>query len=306
MSSVKVIKMNSSTAIPIIGLGAWAPPNPEAAKEAKNWILSALKCGYRHIDTALSYGTEKAVGDAIRESGIDRETIYVTTKLPWNHHGRVLESMEESLKNLGLPWVDLYLMHWPICMEYDANTFDPKHPDGSPKVTEDVTFIQSWEVMCSLTARGKCEAVGVSNFSIKCLEELLAHTRHVPCCNQVEMHPYLAQNDLRAYCQEKGIVMVAYTPSGYDIVRKDPVIVEIAAKHKVTSNQVILAWHNARDTVVIPKSSKLEHQIENLTLPTLDEEDMVKINSLDRGLRLCNKVDEKDEVFGWPRERMGW
>lgn len=304
--AVKYIQMNSKTDIPVIGLGGWAPATEEARREAKGWILSAIKSGYRHIDTALGYGTEKVVGEAIRESGVPREEIFVTTKLPWNHHTRVTESMQESLNNLGMEWVDLYLIHFPIAMEYDPSTFDPKNPDGTWRVDEKAKFQDTWADMTKLLDQGKCKAIGVSNFSIKTLEELLRSTNVVPCCNQVELHPYLAQNDLREYCKEKGIVVVAYAPSGYDAVRNDPTIVEIAKKHGVSSNQVILAWHLVRDTVVIPKSSNAERQMQNLLLPTLDQDDMKKINALDRGQRICNPVDEKGETFGWKRERMGW
>lgn len=306
-STVKSLKLNSGTEIPVIGLGGWAPPTEEAQKAAKDWVLSAIKIGYRHIDTALSYGTEKAVGDAIRESGKPREEIFVTTKLPWNHHTRVSQSVEQSLSNLGFEWVDLYLMHFPIALEYDPTTYDPKHPDGTLRVDENAKFQDTWADMIKYVLKtGKARAIGVSNFSVKTLEELLASTDVVPACNQVELHPYLAQNDLVQYHKEKGIITVAYTPSGYDVVRNDPVIVEIAKKHNVSSNQVILAWHLSRDTVVVPKSSNAGRQKENLVLPTLDQSDLDKINSLDRGQRLCNKVDDKGEFAGWKRERMGW
>lgn len=262
--------------------------------------MSALKIGYRHIDTAYAYGTEKAVGEAIIESGVDREDVFVVSKLPGHHHGRVLESIQETLDNLGFRWLDMYLMHWPIA---DAPKEDP---EGTPKAAHRPTFNETWAQMEQCLRQSKCEAIGVSNFSIKTLEELLKTARVKPAMNQVEMHPYLAQNDLLAFCKKHDIAVVAYTPSGTDIVRKDPVIVELAAKYDVTPTQIILAWHLSRNVVVIPKSTNEERQKENFNLPTLEDEDVKKIDALDRGQRICNKAGEDGLVWGMSYEELGW
>ncbi|KAJ7456890.1 reductase AKOR2 [Mycena latifolia] len=301
MFTGRIVKMpNSSTACPIIGTGAWAPDNGEERTTiAKQWLGSALKVGYRHIDTAYSYGTEKAVGEAIRESGIDREDVFVVSKLPPEHHGRVAESIQESLDNLGFKWLDMYLMHWPFAAPYEDND-----PDGTPKTLP--TINETWEQMEQCLRKTKCEAIGVSNFSIKTLEQLFTTAKVKPAMNQVEMHPYLAQNDLLEFCRKHDIAVVAYNPSGTDIVRKDPVIVELAAKYNVAPTQIILAWHLSRNVVVIPKSTSEERQKENFNLPTLEDEDVKKIDALDRGQRICNKADENGLVYGMSYEQLGW
>ncbi|KAJ7042816.1 NADP-dependent oxidoreductase domain-containing protein [Mycena alexandri] len=305
----RIVKMpNSGTSCPIIGTGAWAPNvGEERTTKARQWLLSALKTGYRHIDTAYSYGTEKAVGEAIVESGINREDIFVVSKLPPNHHGRVLESIQESLDNLGFKWLDMYLMHWPVAAAYEGEDPEPLHPDGTPKAVDSPTFKETWKAMEDALRQSKCEAIGVSNFSVKNLEELMSNTRGVkPAMNQVEMHPYLAQNDLLAFCKKHDIAVVAYTPSGTDVVRNDPVIVELAAKYNATPTQIILAWHLSRNVVVIPRSTREDRQKENFNPPTLEDEDIKKIDALDRGERICNKADENGLVYGMSYEQLGW
>jgi len=306
----RIVKMpNSGTSCPIIGTGAWAPNvGEERTTKARQWLLSALKTGYRHIDTAYSYGTEKAVGEAIVESGINREDIFVVSKLPPNHHGRVLESIQESLDNLGFKWLDMYLMHWPVAAVYEGEDPEPLHPDGTPKVVEVPTLKETWKAMEEVLRQSKCEAIGVSNFSVKNLEEIISNTpRSVkPAMNQVEMHPYLAQNDLLAFCKKHDIAVVAYTPSGTDVVRNDPVIVELAAKYNATPTQIILAWHLSRNVVVIPRSTNEDRQKENFNPPTLEDDDIKKIDALDRGQRICNKADENGLVYGMSYEQLGW
>ncbi|KAJ7054749.1 NADP-dependent oxidoreductase domain-containing protein [Mycena amicta] len=296
----RVVKLpNSGTSCPIIGLGAWAPDRgEERTTRARQWIASALKMGYRHIDTAYVYGTEKAVGEAIKEAGVDREDVFVVSKLSWHHHHRVMESIQESLDNLGFKWLDMYLMHWPF----------PVVPTegGGMKSVDKPTIRETWEAMEQVLRHSKCEAIGVSNFSIKNLEEILKHSRTKPAMNQVEMHPYLAQNELLEFCRKHDIAVVAYTPSGTDTVRNDPVIVALAEKYKVTSTQIILAWHLSRNVVVIPRSASEEHQRENFNLPTLEDEDVKKIDALDRGQRICNAPDENGEVYGMSMEQLAW
>ncbi|KAF7307821.1 Aldo-keto reductase [Mycena kentingensis (nom. inval.)] len=295
----RVVKLpNSSTSCPIIGLGAWAPNvGEERTTRAREWITSALKMGYRHIDTAWVYGTEKAVGEAIKEAGVDREDVFVVSKLPSHHHGRVAESIQESLDNLGFKWLDMYLMHWPIPMS---------SPEASATALDTPTFVETWQAMENVLRHSKCEAIGVSNFSIKNLEELMKHARTKPAMNQVEMHPYLAQNDLLAFCNKNHIAVVAYTPTGKDTVRSDPVIVSLAEKYQVTSAQIILAWHLSRGVIVIPRSANEVHQKENFNLPTLEPKDLKQIDALDRGERICNKPDNDGMVMGMPAERLGW
>jgi len=302
MSPVPIVKLNNGVSIPAVGLGVWAGFKPEDISQAKSWVLSALKVGYRHIDTALMYGTEGVVGEAIKESGIPREEIVITTKLPWNHHGSVSESFEISRQNLGVEYIDLYLVHWPQSVIYE----DEENPLETYKIVDSPTFHDSWAELEKLLASGKVKAIGVSNFSIKTLEELFETAKVTPAVNQVEMHPYLTQNDLVEFCAKKGIIPTAYTPTGYANVRDNPLIVELAAKYKASTAQIVLAWHLARGTVVVPKSANIERQKENINLPTLDAEDVNKITGLDRGERLFNKPDEHGMVWGWTTEQIGW
>ncbi|PPR02302.1 hypothetical protein CVT24_011640 [Panaeolus cyanescens] len=306
-ASQRRIKLNNGLTIPVIGTGAWAPSDPESQAKVSNWLTNALKNGYRHIDTAYIYGTEKATGEAIRASGVPREEVFVTTKLPWHHHDMVAKSLEESLANLGTHYVDLYLMHWPQALVYEEGNMFPQNEDGTYKAIQEVKFHETWREMEKLLDTGKARAIGVSNFSIKTLEQLLSTAKVVPAVNQVELHPYLAQNALRDYCASKGIALMAYAPSGFSDVRSDPVIRCIAKKYGVTPNQVTLAWHVSRGTLIIPKSENHERQLENFHLPSISPVDLEKVWALDRGQRICNKADPvHGQVWGWTLEQLGW
>ncbi|KAF5391994.1 hypothetical protein D9757_003308 [Collybiopsis confluens] len=252
-----------------------------------------------------SYGTEKAVGLALKDSGLKREEVFITTKLPMTDYDRVQESFSESLTNLDLDYVDLYLLHFPQCVVAEGGTF-ARNADGTLKTVSSPTFVEVWSEIEKIFEQKKAKAIGVSNFSIKNLEILLKKAKVVPAVNQVELHPYLFQPELRKYCKEKEIAIQAYAPSGYDTVRSDPVITEVSKRVKASPNQVILAWHLAKETLVVPKSVKEDHQRENFNLPVLAEEDVKKIDALDRGQRLCNKPDAKGFVWGWTMEQLGW
>ncbi|PCH41513.1 Aldo/keto reductase [Wolfiporia cocos MD-104 SS10] len=306
MSSVPKFKLNTGALIPSVGLGGWGGLTKEERAATVPWFVTALKSGYRHIDTAWAYGTEKYVGEAIRQSGVPREEIWITTKLPWHHPGlRTAEqSIDESLKNLGTDYVDLYLLHWPQVIDWpdEDSEFlaEIKTRNSSP------TFNETWVGLEEVYAKGKAKNIGVSNFSVQNLEKLLATAKIVPAVNQVELHPYLAQEELKAYCDSKGIVLTAYTPTGYNTVRSDPLIVELTRKYNVTPAQIILAWHNSRGVVVVPKSSDAQRQRDNLNLPNVAPEDLKRISALDRNERLCNKADPDGKVYGWTYEQLGW
>ncbi|KAG6878012.1 hypothetical protein C0992_008759 [Termitomyces sp. T32_za158] len=265
--SVPTYTLNNGVRIPAVAHGAWAPDTEEARHNAKEWLLTALKVGYRHIDTAQDYNTEKVVSVVIKESGIPREEIFITSKLSPSNQHRVAESFEESLQALS------FLIHWPQAIPKPDGHGLRKNPDGTYKIREDVTFHQAWAELEKLFQAGKIKAIGVSNFSVKTLEELAKTATITPAVNQVELHPYLAQENLREYCDKKGIVIAAYTPSGYDNVRKDPLIIKLAEKYK---------------------------------LPTLETEDIIKVSKLDRNQRICNAADEHGQILGWSLERMGW
>ncbi|KZT55833.1 Aldo/keto reductase [Calocera cornea HHB12733] len=303
MSTVPIVTLNNGVKLPAIGLGCWSGTTPEEQAKSEPWILTALQNGYRHLDTAYGYGTEKYVGNAIRSSGIPREEIFVTTKLPSNHHARVAESLEESLKRAGLDYFDLYLMHWPMAFHYRPDGY--KRPDGKPDLDEETTFSKTWADMEKLVGTGKVRAIGISNFSIQNLEILLKDAKIVPAMNQVELHPLLRQEDLVQYCKGKGIMLTAYSPTGYAQVREHPVVVKIAEKHKASPAQIALAWHVQRGYAACPKSTNSERQKENINLPTLDAEDIEKLNSIDENRHLCN-YGPGPLVSGWTYEQLGW
>ncbi|KDQ49936.1 hypothetical protein JAAARDRAFT_211958 [Jaapia argillacea MUCL 33604] len=337
MSSVPYLTLNTGASMPQIGLGCWGGVTEETRAAAADWILNALKLGYRHLDTAWIYGTEVSTGKAIKASGIPREEIFVTTKLPWHHGARVELSIQDSLDRLGLDYVDLYLVHFPqvAAFEGDDNS-EPLDSFGDLKVVPSPTFVEVWQQMEKVYASGKAKAIGVSNFSIKNLEILLKTAKIVPAANQVEyapssfsppslsslpflpsghhtpadlrgrLHPYLQQPDLMAYCSSKGIKVIAYTPTGYGTVRSDPTITSLASKYNVMPAQIILGWHVLRGNAAVPKSSDGERQGANLVIPKLTKEDFETVCKLDRNERLCNKANERGKVYGWTYEQLGW
>ncbi|KAJ6457401.1 NADP-dependent oxidoreductase domain-containing protein [Mycena vitilis] len=310
MAAIPSNKLNTGALIPAIGIGA-APEafSEEAIADTERWLLTAFKAGYRHLDTAYLYGTEPQVGAAIRASGLSREEVFVTTKLPWHHTKYVRRSFDESLSKLGLDYVDLYLVHWPQSVEYPGGYDAPSAFDAivkELKIVETPTFNETWAELERLHASGRARAIGVSNFSIKTLEQLFKTANIVPAVNQIELHPYLAQTELLEYCRKKGIVVTAYSPSGHAQVRNDPTIVALAEKYKVSPTQIILAWHIARGVTVLPKSSNAGRQKENLTLPTLSAEDLASVTALDRNERTVYKMDSGGKLWGWTAEQYGW
>ncbi|KAJ7663834.1 NADP-dependent oxidoreductase domain-containing protein [Mycena polygramma] len=310
MTAIPSLKLNTGALIPAIGLGAGPDVfTGDAYKDYEKWVLTALKAGYRHIDTAYVYGTEAYVGAALRASGLPREEVFVTTKLPWYHPKYVARSFEESLSRLGLDYVDLYLIHFPQTIVYPGGYDAPAtlvEMATNLKVVETPSLNDTWTELERLHASGRARAIGVSNFSIKTLEQLFKTAKIVPAVNQVEMHPYLAQTELLEYCRKKGIVVTAYSPSGHAQVRNDPTIVALAEKYKVSPTQIILAWHLARGVVTVPKSSNAGRQKENITLPTLSAEDVASVTAFDRNERIINKIGADGKNWGWTAEQYGW
>ncbi|KAJ7920268.1 NADP-dependent oxidoreductase domain-containing protein [Mycena leptocephala] len=299
MAAIPLIELNTGAKILAIGLGGGPDDfTPAALVDAKRWFLTAFEAGYRHFDTAYFYGTEPALGAALRASKVPREEVFITTKLP-PHHGRYVErSLNESLSRLDVDYVDLYLMHWPQALTYPAGYDLPPTVEEiwtSWKLDEEHTFNETWAEMERLHASGKARAIGVSNFSIKTLEELFKTAKIVPAVNQIEMHPYHTDTELLEYCRKKGIVKL----------RDDPVIVGLAEKYKVQPTQIILAWHVARGVVAVPKSSNAGRQKETLSLST---EDVASVSALDRKQR-CEQwgtFGPDGKFFGWTREQLGW
>ncbi|MFF1655216.1 aldo/keto reductase [Streptomyces sp. NPDC058255] len=243
MISIPAHALNDGTKIPAIGLGTWPMDDAQAEKA----VSEALAIGYRLIDTATNYRNETGTGRGIARSDVPREEIVVTTKLPGRHHGyeETLTSFEESRRRLGLAYVDLYLIHWPL-----------------PRVGK---YPESWKAMVKLREEGLVRSIGVSNFTPEHITRLEEETGVLPSVNQIELHPYLLQDELRAFHTEKGIVTESWSPLGRGSqLLDDPTLTEIAQAHGVTPGQVVLRWHTQLGAVPIPKSADPGRQRENL------------------------------------------
>ncbi|KAG8926351.1 hypothetical protein FRC02_008957 [Tulasnella sp. 418] len=276
------IKLNNGLKIPTIGLGTWQSPPGQVATAVEH----ALKNGYRHLDCAWIYGNEAEVGQGIKASGVPREQLFITSKVWTTYMGRVEESLQMTLNALGTDYLDLYLIHWPVALNPNGNDPKfPKHPDGSRDVLLDWDLSETWRQMEEIYASGRVRAIGVSNWSEPNLQLLEKTWTVVPAVNQVELHPYLPQHDLKKYCESKGIYLEAYSPLGSTTspLLKDSVILRIAEKHSVSVANVLISWAVNRGTVVLPKSVTPSRITENNKVIELDSEDMTQLDGLAAG-----------------------
>ncbi len=265
MAHVPTISLNQGGAIPQLGYGVFKV-DPAQAERA---VGMAIEAGYRSIDTARIYKNEEGVGAAIARSAVERDSLFVTTKL-WNDdqgYDEALRAFDGSLGRLGLDTVDLYLIHWP-------------------KPSQD-RFVDSWRALERLQQEGRARAIGVSNFTIPHLERLLGETGIVPAVNQVELHPAFPQHALHAFHQAHNIVTEAWSPLAQGALDA-PVIKALAEKHDRTAAQVVLRWHMQRGIVAIPKSVTPSRIAENIAVFdfALDDDDMEQMRSLDTGTRI--------------------
>lgn len=272
MSEIPTVNLNDGRPIPQLGFGVWQVP-PEEVTAA---VREALDAGYRHIDTAAVYRNEEGVGRAIKESKIDRDELFVTTKL-WNdRHHDVVAAAKESVRKLGLDHVDLYLIHWPAPAKGD--------------------YTRAWEEMQEVRAQGLARSLGVSNFTEQHLETIMALIDTVPAVNQIELHPTFAQRAMSAYNASKGIATEAYSPLGTGADLDAPEIVEVANDYRRTTAQVILRWHLQKGHVVIPKSVTPSRIRENFRVTDfeLSDDAMKAIDKVDDG----NRVNKDPNQFG--------
>lgn len=263
-----MIKLNTGNAIPAIGFGTWQILPGSRTRKA---VTSALEAGYRLIDTARIYGNETSVGKAIASSPVPREETFITTKL-WNAsqgYDKAHRAFRNSLKRLGLDYVDLYLIHWPVTA---------KRQD-------------SWRALTEIHAAGLAKNIGVSNYTIRHLEELLSETSIVPAVNQIEFHPFLyeEQKPLLEFCRQQGIVVEAYSPLAHGKRINSDILSVIAAKHGKSSAQVVLRWCVQHGTIPLPKSNNPDHIRDNADIFDfeLTQKEMEQINSLSDGTRTC-------------------
>lgn len=270
------ILLNNGERIPGLGLGVFQIPNSETSDVVRKGILN----GYRLIDTAQIYGNEEGTGvgikEALKETGLKREDLFITSKV-WNAHlskEEALKSFETSLEKLNLDYLDLFLIHWPGKESYK----------------------ESWLALEELYRTGKVKAIGVSNFEIHHLKDLLSYAKVTPVVNQIELHPHLNQKEMREFCKEKNIKVQAWSPLMQGALLKHPVIEEIAKKYQKTTAQIILRWDLQQDVLLVVKSIHSDRMLSNANIFDfkLELEDMEKINGLNEGLRSGPHPDEFD------------
>ncbi|WP_426997794.1 aldo/keto reductase [Pseudarthrobacter sp. N5] len=264
MPLAPLIELNDGHRIPQIGLGTWPLDNRQVSAA----VVHAVQAGYRHIDTAVKYGNEAGVGNGIRASGVDRAELFVTTKLDGEFQGeeRAVEGLNGSLKRLGLDYVDLLLIHWPL-----------------PRRDE---FVSTWRTFERLQAAGKVRSIGVSNFKPAHLDRLLAECEVTPAINQIQLSPSITRSAALAYNGHYGIVTESWSPlgAGSELLAA-PVLARIAAKHGKSPGQIVLRWHVQQGLVAIPKSANPERMKENIDVFdfALDAQDLAALATLDAG-----------------------
>jgi 2,5-diketo-D-gluconate reductase A len=267
LTAVPQITLNNGQSIPQLGFGVFQI-EPKDTAEA---VSTALKVGYRHIDTAEMYGNEREVGEAVAKSGLDRADIFVTSKLSNDAHlpedARL--AFELSLQELGFDYVDLFLIHWPLPTRYDGD------------------FVSTWKTLEEFYRDGRARSIGVSNFQPHHLRRLHENTEVPPAVNQIEVHPFLTQDEVRGFCAEHGIAVEAWSPIGQGLELDDPTIVSIAQRVGKTPAQVILRWHIQRGDIIFPKSVTPSRVKENFDIFDFElaDGDVAEISALNKDQR---------------------
>ncbi|MEW1813122.1 aldo/keto reductase [Pseudarthrobacter phenanthrenivorans] len=273
MTRAPLIELNDGNRIPQLGLGTW-PLDDEQVATA---VVQAVEAGYRHIDTAVKYGNERGVGNGIRASGLDRGELFITTKLDgeFQGHDRAVAGLEGSLERLGLDYLDLLLIHWPL--------------PGRDQ------YVSTWQTFERLQAEGKVRSIGVSNFKPAHLERLMAETDVVPAVNQIQLSPAITRSAEREFHARHGIVTESYSPlggSGAGLLGA-PILAQLAEKHGKTPGQLVLRWHIQNGLVTIPKTASPERMAENMDVFdfALDPQDLAELSVLDEGPGAGNDSD---------------
>ena len=264
-NTVPMITLNDGNQIPQLGFGLYLVPPEETAAAGKD----ALEIGYRHLDTAEMYGNEKGVGEGIRAAGLDRGHVFITSKLNNGFHrpDDARRAFDETLQALGTDYVDLFLIHWPLPTLYDGD------------------FVSTWKTLEEFKSDGRARSIGVSNFQIHHLQELARETETTPAVNQIEVHPYFTNDEVRAYGTEHDIVTEGWSPIARGKVLGDPVVIRIAKSLGVHPAQVVLRWHIERGDVVFPKSMHAQRMRENFEIFDfeINDEEIEALTALNKG-----------------------
>jgi aldehyde reductase len=299
---VSGIKLNNGLSIPVVGLGTWQSTPDGSLYRA---VRGAIDSGYRHIDCAYAYENEeevgKAINDAINEGKVKREDLYIVSKLwlTFFRRDRVQVCVKRILAKLNTPYLDLCLMHWPMSFKGVDDALVPTGPDGNV-APGDVDYLEAWQGLEDCVKAGLVKSIGISNFNSIQIERLLGSATIKPVTNQVECHPYLAQKQLKKFCEDRGITLTAYSPLGNpgsafnssadkEQLLKDPTVVRLAKKYGKNVGQILLKFQAQRGVIVIPKSVSLDRIKSNIQLFDFDltPEEITELESLDRNLRTC-------------------
>lgn len=278
-AQIPTVSLNNGTTIPQLGFGVYQVP-PDETERA---VLTAFEAGYRHIDTAQMYQNEAGVGRALRSSGLAREDVYITTKLNNDSHEPSVAraALEQSLRELDVDHVDLFLIHWPLPTRYGGD------------------YVSTWRTLTELAAEGKATSVGVSNFHPEHLKRIVDETGIVPAINQIEVHPYLTNEEARLASGRLNVAVEAWSPIAQGAVLDDPVLVELAEKYGKTAAQVTLRWHIERGDIIFPKSVTPERVKENADIFdfTLTADEVNRITALDKGEE--GRTGPNPDTFDW-------